>query len=303
VNPQPNPTQPATLEIVKSWLKSRLVSVMSVQNCVIAPGNTLVVHTWTGVIVNVYLIQEVPKLRNLKRVLQEATDLGIGSMFILDADLLPAPNTRFDPDEWLLALHTLTHERLYAYDIDDNGPKLVQVHFDQIGSTAAYVAKLGPDVTFDQLRILKITVKPKVMKGDWHIADFGLNAFWRDPYRTQRTEYRRPDNRDYNWRAWSQTTWEQSRTQEIPNTNGNGGGGNGSTPPPRPAPSPRHRLDQCFALLEIERDATRDEIKAAYRKLARAVHPDTSTLPKDQAEHKFRQLTEAYEYIKSIQNW
>jgi hypothetical protein len=281
--------QTSPLDIVKLWLKSRLLGVMNVQSCAITPGNSLIVRTWTGVIVNIYLLNEPQKVRLMKRVLQEATELGIGTLFILDADLLPQPDTRFEPAEWLMAIHALMHERVYAYDIDDKGPKLTQVHFEQIGSSAAHVAKYGPDVTFERMRILKVSVKPKVIKGDWHIADFGLNAFWRDPYRQQRTEYRRPDNREFNWRAWSQTTWEQSQTYDAPPTR-----------PPMPA---RNRLEQSYQLLEVERNATREEVKAAFRKLALAVHPDTSTLPKEEAEAKFRLLTEAYEYIKEQNKW
>jgi hypothetical protein len=275
------------LDIVKYWLKSRLLGIMTVQNCTVTPGSSLVVRTWTGVMVNIYLLNAPERVRNIKRVLQEATELGIGSTFILDAALLPPPDTRFEPAEWLLALHALTHERLYAYDIDEKGPKLVQAHFEQIGSSAAYVVKYGPDVTFDRLRILKVSVKPKVMKGDWHIADFGLNAFWRDPYRPHRTEYRRPEKREYNWRAWSQTTWEQAQTYDIP----------------KPPPPIHGRLEQSYALLEIQRDATLDELKAAYRRLALAFHPDTSALPRHEAEMKFRALSEAYEYIKEQNKW
>lgn len=282
--------QTSQFDIVRYWLKSRLLGMTSVQSCVLTAGNSLVVHTWTGVIVNVYLLHEPGRIRNIKRVLQEATTLGIGSLFILDADLLPQPNTRFEPADWLLALHTLMHERLYAYDIDDKGPKLTQIHLEQIGSSAAYIARYGPDVNFEKLRILKVSVKPKIMKGDWHIADFGLNAFWRDPYRAHRTEYRRPDNREFRWQSWSQTSWEpgQAQTHDIPK------------PPPPPM---HHRLQQSYTLLEVQRDATRDEVKAAFRKLAIAVHPDTSPLPKAEAESKFRALSEAYEYIKEQNKW
>jgi curved DNA-binding protein len=51
-----------------------------------------------------------------------------------------------------------------------------------------------------------------------------------------------------------------------------------------------------YAVLGVGRKATQDEIKRAYRKLARKYHPDVSK-EKD-AEHKFKDLGEAYEVLK-----
>jgi len=51
-----------------------------------------------------------------------------------------------------------------------------------------------------------------------------------------------------------------------------------------------------YAILDISRDASADEIKRAYRKLARKYHPDVSKEP--DAEEKFKELGEAYEVLK-----
>lgn len=51
-----------------------------------------------------------------------------------------------------------------------------------------------------------------------------------------------------------------------------------------------------YATLGVARDASEKEIKAAYRKMARKYHPDTS---KDAAsEQKFKEVSEAYEVLK-----
>jgi curved DNA-binding protein len=51
-----------------------------------------------------------------------------------------------------------------------------------------------------------------------------------------------------------------------------------------------------YEIMGLERDATQDEVKRAYRKLARKYHPDVS---KDSdAEQKFKLLGEAYEVLK-----
>ncbi|SHN38010.1 DnaJ C-terminal domain-containing protein [Rhizobacter sp. OV335] len=51
-----------------------------------------------------------------------------------------------------------------------------------------------------------------------------------------------------------------------------------------------------YAALGVERTATQDEIKRAYRKLARKYHPDVSKEP--DAEARFKDVAEAYEALQ-----
>ncbi|HJV61373.1 MAG TPA: DnaJ C-terminal domain-containing protein [Albitalea sp.] len=50
-----------------------------------------------------------------------------------------------------------------------------------------------------------------------------------------------------------------------------------------------------YATLGVERSATQDDIKRAYRKLARKYHPDVSKEP--DAEARFKEVSEAYEAL------
>jgi molecular chaperone DnaJ len=47
-----------------------------------------------------------------------------------------------------------------------------------------------------------------------------------------------------------------------------------------------------YEILGVGRNASDDEIKAAFRKLARQYHPDVSKEP--DAEEKFKEINEAY---------
>src|SRR5882672_5421517 len=51
-----------------------------------------------------------------------------------------------------------------------------------------------------------------------------------------------------------------------------------------------------YAVMGVDRKASAEEIKQAYRKLARKYHPDVSKEPG--AEEKFKELGEAYETLK-----
>ena len=54
-----------------------------------------------------------------------------------------------------------------------------------------------------------------------------------------------------------------------------------------------------YQIMGVARDATQDEIKRAYRKLARKYHPDVSKVA--DAEVRFKELGEAYEVLKDAE--
>lgn len=67
-------------------------------------------------------------------------------------------------------------------------------------------------------------------------------------------------------------------------------------------PTPAHDVSNDYAILGISPDATDEEVKKAYRALAKKYHPDrVSHLGEDmkkQAEEKFNRLSDAYDNIK-----
>lgn len=51
-----------------------------------------------------------------------------------------------------------------------------------------------------------------------------------------------------------------------------------------------------YKILGVDKNATQEEIKRAYRKLAKKYHPDSNPGNKE-AEEKFKEINEAYEVL------
>ena len=56
-------------------------------------------------------------------------------------------------------------------------------------------------------------------------------------------------------------------------------------------------MTNYYTILDINKNATKDEIKNAYKKLAMKYHPDKNIDNKKEAEEKFKQVSEAYEVL------
>ena len=52
-----------------------------------------------------------------------------------------------------------------------------------------------------------------------------------------------------------------------------------------------------YSILGVSRNATDEELKKAYRKLALKWHPDRNKDNKKEAEEKFKEISQAYEVL------
>jgi hypothetical protein len=288
---------------LKKWLKTHLEALVNVQRCTFNGSAALVarlyepdviVYLWTGARVHIYILNEPVKVRVIKSLLQTDSALGIGSLFIVHAALVPTPENKetFKPEEWLLAIHTLTNQRVYVYSPEREG--LTQVHFEKVGPAENYRAVYGPPVVIRQLRYARETIKLNIVKGFWMLADFGTDAFWKR--QAQDGSYYEAPAYQRHARQMPPRPHQYTSNQHRNHTNST----HSSTEVPQPA---KTRLEQSYELLGLPDGATRDEVKSAFRKLAFQLHPDVSQLEKEEAEIRFKALTEAYEYIKSTNKW
>ena len=54
-------------------------------------------------------------------------------------------------------------------------------------------------------------------------------------------------------------------------------------------------MNDYYAVLGVSRNATQEDIKRAYRKLARRLHPDVN--PGPEAEEEFKRVSQAYDVL------
>lgn len=268
------------------------MGIDSVRAARVAREGHIVVHTWSGVVIHVYLVDEPIKARTVKHILQDNTRVGVGTLFIVNVGIIPADGANVAPDEGLLALHALFKNKLYTYRIHDGTPRIGQVHFKAFSRSDEREIWYGPDVPVEHLPSYRVWVSaPQTIKGNWLVANFGSDAFWKQAdYSTGRDSFRREQRRQdaqTNFRFWSNPAW-------------NGSGASGFTTPASP---PETQLDRSYRQLGLTPAASGDEVKAAFRRLAREVHPDVSPLPKDEAEAQFKKIYDAYTYIKTANGW
>ncbi|MDX2078671.1 MAG: J domain-containing protein [bacterium] len=294
---------------LKDWLKRQLDSIISVQ--ITQPHSEhadLVVHSWNGYKIYIHTLDQVPKPRTIRKALQDATEIGVGSLFLLDTSILPQDGHRTRVEEWAQTLHTLTGERLYATRTVKGVPEVFQVHLEPL-SNGEHMAWYGPLVEFSHLRFFKTSIKqPRAAKGDWFVADFGGGSFWRNTdyrsYRAQR-DAEIPRQRQTHWQTWEAygQTWAGMADENNRGKNNGNSNSNGAYKSANATSAITDYLEVCFKLLGLDISADKDAVKTAFRKLAIVYHPDTSELPDEEASAKFHALNKAYDYIKTARGW
>lgn len=273
------------------WLRQSIRALPSVRAVHLLGEDPadLLIRTWVGMSVKVYLLDGVPNLRVLKRVLQENTRNYQGTMLIAHHHLMPPDKTRLMPEDWMHALHELNSERIYTFSPGEES--LGQVHFDYLASKTEREAWHGDPVQFKHLRVLNVSAKFWPIRGNYMMADFGQNPYWKtSEQRAERLRQRWHNRRQH---AGANFVWGQY----------DAGGHVGGADDASLYKAYVGELERCYAVLGVSMSAPKDDVKAAFRKLARDFHPDVSNLDKAEAEARFREINAAWETIKAKKRW
>jgi hypothetical protein len=264
---------------VVDWLKNTFNALTDVKFATTEPDASvifqnhiadLVVETWMGGRLYVYLLDKEPKVRDLKATLKENSRSGIGTLFMMDAPLLPRHDDVIKVDDWQSALFHLNDTWIYTYQCaQDQQWSIQQVHF-----TPTTYADMYKCWHFTDFAIEACVVRDREfnegIKGRWVIGDLA------SPQYKRRINYERVNHRyHYNTKQTHETT----------------------------AKVPTDQLMKYYEMLGLGRNASEKEVKGAFRRMALKVHPDVSALPRPEAERRIKELNEAYEYIKEHNGW
>lgn len=149
-----------------------------------------------------------------------------------------------------------------------------QVHFTPSNARDEYYVWHLPNFVIENVSVRKRDVQSNV-SGTWHIGDIASPQFKRH------MNYERVNQRFH---------YRTRYTQEVPSGNH----------------TVRHHDDtlaKYYAMLGVDQNAAEKDIKSAFRRIALQVHPDVSALPRHEADRRFKELNEAYEYIKNYHGW
>ncbi len=277
---------------IAQWLRQQFSAVPDVRSASAGADHGLiyqahdadfVVSTWMGARLYVYIVDEVPRIRDLRAVLRENARGGIGSIFFVRRDLLPPADAIVRLADWQELLMELQDGFIYCYQVNDGEVLVEQAHFTSSNADPDqyrvwYLTDFHIENVSVRKRDLQNTMKATVLVGD--IASIAYK---------RRMNYERVNQRFH---------YRTKYTQQVP-PGGNASSGSNQVATRRED----ERLLKYYSMLGVDRMATEAEIKSAFRQMAMKVHPDVSALPRQEADRRIKELNEAYEYIKHFHGW
>jgi len=205
----------------------------------------------------VCIMERETSLIDILNVFREHGSKQIHSVFLLWCEmLLPEHGDIFEPPEWLRGLVTLHNQKVYAYKTVGDQVAIFPVMFKRVGVGAERLVLHGANVRVTDLGCAFIEVSgSEKLDGRWLMADFVEG---------------RGEKRTYH----AHIEQERRRFQQ------------------QHAPTPAHPMLAHFRALGIAENADWDQVKRAYRDLARQFHPDLN--PAAAATGKMQQINHAY---------
>lgn len=262
---------------VSDQIKARFREIQDVRFASTAADRTLtsrrhepdiVVETWMNSRLYVYIFHNEPAPRTIKAMLKQNTNASIGSLFLIDATLLPTDGYCGRLREWQDDLRVMNRGAVYAFVTEENEARVIQVNIDETTQRNEFIVWHTVDFPFDVVSVRRRDYQTNI-RGSWYIGDIASANFKRrisDERARQRFHYRT----------------KHSRPLETDSA---------------------EPISAAYLALEIEVGAGQEAVKEAFRNLARRYHPDVSQHEKGEAEKRFKEVMSAYDRIKSHRRW
>lgn len=218
--------------------------------------NSLLVSQTDAAGVVIYVFESCPSPRMLGHILTQNSQQALYSLPILNGDMLYDMDKRLE--HTLSMLDIFYPRKAYVYKVLDGEISVLPVYMEWPEEHVKFY--LSPPV--DLLRLKRREVELERMT--FRVADFGA----RPPY-DPRVRFRR-------WQA----------------RYGSGNGGRRTHQRRRRTTYRGYAASTYYEILGLSRGASLQEIRTAYRQLARELHPDVN--PSPEAKARMQKINEAY---------
>lgn len=271
--------------------------------------NDLLVTLTDTTKVAVCVINRAIRLTEIREQYEKNTRKRVHTLYIIDGRMMPPDSGEVAPPQWMSALHTLTLGRVYAYWCDGRDVTIRPLHLEWKWGGSPRSVEYGEIVKVDSIRVDTIRTATRDIDGEFAVASFGEGAFWKQRQDGDQAHF------DYSWRNWSFGGSRRSASQEEPEPSWDPWedfqrqyaetGGEGwqwsSSDQSRRQTRTTNTVARYYAILGIPLSASLDEVKQAYRQMARAYHPDLHPTEKEKYTAKMAEVNTAFEAIMKAQ--
>lgn len=226
----------------------------------------------TGDLVVIYLIDVELSLRDIKKALTDNTAQNIFTLFVISEDLIPSDGETLEFMSFLKALHTVYHEKIYVYRVDEHGIVIFPVRFRAKRQGADYQAIYRSPIDLEHLAVEHIE------------TGYPINGFWATAHFKRKVETALDSQSQQ--RPFGDFFYQQQQQTQTHHQNYSGSS--------RKSPK-NHSMRRHYQILGIALHASEEEIRGAYRRLARQYHPDLNTSPS--AKERMQEINLAYREI------
>lgn len=249
-------------------LAHQLKETQTLKSVRVVDDRFILIQTFSDDLVVIYLINVELSLKDIKKALADNTAKNVFSLFIIAEDLLPADGDTVEFMSYLKTLHTVYHEKIYAYQMSEDGIVIFPVRFRAKSQGADYQALYRAPINIGDLSVEYVETGYPI-SGFWATAHFHQKQGQADQSSQQR--------------PFGDYFYQQQQQHQRPHSE-----------PPRKHPR-NLALRHFYQILGLTLHADEEEIRVAYRQLARQYHPDLNTAP--HAKERMQEINLAYREI------